>query len=451
MVGTSFTFNSTQWSDDRRMCTFTYDLHTDEQQFTLNETIMFPEEMHDTPLMQRLTRALHLALGISYYKSFVSPRISHPYAMDDSEAAFWNSVYVNGLGEFLLKNNLNADVLARFEAQDGITLPDATAKLDVSKALLGIGGGKDSIVAGELLKSLEVDLTGFVLATGEQRGQTESVARVMGIDLLAIERRIDRQIIEINTLEGAYNGHVPISLIFALCGCMLAAQSGSGNVVVANEASASLPQAMHDGQPINHQWSKSLEFERLFQEFITTQIANDLHYFSAIRPLTSLGVMQIFSEYKQYFDVFTSDNSLFKLEPGERDHPRWSLDSPKSLSSYILLAPFVSDDELIHIFGRNFLDEDRLQELFISLLGRSSRQVLDCVGTPDELLFSLQLLERDGRFTDSALMKRARDEGLFKDISKVGMQPKLLDEQAFPESIANALIQRIENMVENDV
>ncbi len=448
MTGTSFSYVSTAWSGDRRTCVFNYEIHTSSKSFALSESLSFPKSIDDTPLIQRLTRALHIALGISYYKAFVPPRITHPYSMDDNEAAFWNTVYVNGLGEFLLKNNLKRDVLARFEVQDGINHEDSTQQLKSNGVMLGIGGGKDSIVAGELLKSLDLEISGFVLATGEQLGQTKEVADVMGTELQAIERRIDRQIIDINKMDGAFNGHVPISLIFALCGCVLAAQSSIGNVVVANEASASLPQAMHDGQPINHQWSKSIEFERLFQEFIYSYVSPQLHYFSAIRPLTSLGVMKLFATQQKYFEVFTSDNSLFRLKPGIREHPRWSLDSPKSLSSYILLAPHLQEAELNKIFGRNFLNENSLQELFISLLGRSSRQVLDCVGTPNELLFSLQQLEKSGRFTDSSLMARARNEGLFKDISLLDSQPLIEDEQAFPKWISEGLTRRINERLE---
>ena len=50
----------------------------------------------------------------------------------------------------------------------------------VGGAILGIGGGKDSIVAGELLKGCSLPFDGFVMATGEQRGQAQAVADIMG-------------------------------------------------------------------------------------------------------------------------------------------------------------------------------------------------------------------------------------------------------------------------------
>jgi hypothetical protein len=440
MIGKIFKFVDTSWNVERTIATFRYRIETSEQSFDLAETLELPFPAPDNSVVSNVIRSLHLALGISYYKSFVPPEFVHPYAMDENEAAFWNTVYINGLGEFLYNNKLDAGQLASFTEQKGLERSPQQPALDwTSEALLGIGGGKDSIVAGELLRKIGVEPTGFVLATGEILGQTRAVTDVMKASLIPIKRQLDLQILEINKLEGAYNGHIPISLIFALCGCLLAASRGSKYVVVANEASASIPQVKWQGNTVNHQWSKSLEFERLFQEYVHAYISEELSYFSAIRPLTSLGVARLFSEYKDYFPVFTSDNSVFRIKQGERDHPRWSGDSPKSLSSFILLAPWMDDDELMRTFGRNFLDKPELEELFVSLLGRSNTPILDCVGTPDELLYSLQKLHTQKRFIDSALMQKAVNEGLVANGKSTVDAELITDEQAFPEELADKL------------
>ena len=438
MKGVSFSFDSTSWNDDRTTVSFTYTIETDQRSFDLLETLEFPMAIPDNPGTQRLIKALHLALGISYYKAFIPPEITHPYQMSESEAAFWNTVYQNGLGEFLYKNNLPLDRLATFEVQDGIGFEKSTLDLEES-ALLGIGGGKDSIVAGELLKDLTIPVDGFVLASGEILGQSIMVADVMNIDLNAVKRSLDLQILDINKLEGAYNGHIPISLVFALSGCLLAAAKNSKYVVVANEASSSIPQASWQGMQVNHQWSKSLEFERLFQEYLKREVDPNLNYFSAIRPLTSLGVAKVFTQYPSYFSVFTSDNSVFRIKQTDRDHPRWSQDSPKSLSSYILLSPYMTDEQLHNTFGRKFLDMPELEQLFISLLGRSNTPILDCVGTPNELLYSLQELHRQNRFADAALMQKAVREGLIANEKSEVQAEEITDESSFPTELNDKL------------
>lgn len=405
MTGKTFNYLDTSWNADRTVVSFRYSIETDEQKFELLETLELPLSAPDTSIVSNIVRGLHLALGISYYKAFIPPEIIHPYAMDDKETAFWNNVFTNGLGEFVRHNKLDSDQIAKFSAQTGKENTVNSTEIWDSKALLGIGGGKDSIVAGEILRDADVESEGFVLATGEILGQTQSVAEAMNINLLSIKRNLDHKILEINKLDGSYNGHTPISLIFALTGCLLAACKQYKYVIVANEASASIPHAEWQGKSINHQWSKSLEFEELFQKYVHANISPDLTYFSAIRPLNSVQIAKIFSDYPKYFEVFTSDNSVFKINQEERRHPRWSTESPKSLSSYILLAPWIDDQNLLNIFGSDFLGKPELETLFLSLLGLNDTPVLDCVGTPDELLLSLGKLRSQKRFTDSSLMK----------------------------------------------
>jgi len=443
MIGKLFSYVDTAWNDDRTIVSFRYIVETDEKSFELEETLELPVSAPNNELIEQITRSIHLALGISYYKAFIPPELTHPYAMDENEAAFWNSVYRNGLGEFLFKNQLPADKLAQFHEQKGKLMAESDQDLE-DTALLGIGGGKDSIVAGELLKAIGLESKGFVLATGETLGQAKAVADIMNIPMQPIKRQLDLQILDINKMEGSYNGHVPISLTFALTGCLLAACESSKYVIVANESSASIPQVKWGGQNVNHQWSKSLDFEVMFQKYVHDYISTDMQYFSAIRPLSSLAIAKIFSKYPQYFEVFTSDNSVFKIKQGQRTHPRWSTDSPKSLSSYILLAPYLSDDELMQTFGRDFLDMPELEELFVSLLGRSNTPILDCVGTPDELLYSLQVLHNANRFSSSALMKKAVAEGLFNRVNQVSQNVKVIDTHAIPEKISKKLISEME-------
>jgi UDP-N-acetyl-alpha-D-muramoyl-L-alanyl-L-glutamate epimerase len=409
-----FAYTQFRVGDDRRTVYFDYLLLRGGREHKLTETIEFPVPLLDSPEQRRSLRALHLALGVSYYKMFLPPTIVQPYAMDQAEAGFWNDIWRHGLGEFLYVNKLSADRLATFTAQDGQSFAGETAG-EAHGALLGIGGGKDSIVAGELLKDLSVPVTGFVMATGEQLGQTASVARAMGVELHAIKRQIDRQLLELQEQPGGYKGHVPISLIFGLVGTALAIATGSAHVVVANEASASIPRVMNGEQAVNHQWSKSFGFEKELQRFVRESIATNVTYFSAIRQLTSIGVAKLFARLPQYFEVFTSDNFVFRMDPARRPSGRWSLESPKSLSSYLLLAPWLADDEMQRIFTIDFLNEASLENLFLSLVGAGGEPPLDCVGTVEELTLSVNLLAQADRYTDTVLMKLARERGVIRE------------------------------------
>jgi hypothetical protein len=112
MIGQKFIITDAGWRDDRRVAFFCYKIVTDEKTFDLEEIIEFPAQIPESVESEKLLRALHIALSVSYYKAFVPPVIEHPYQMDDAEAEFWNTVYLNGLGEFLYTNSLSSSVLA---------------------------------------------------------------------------------------------------------------------------------------------------------------------------------------------------------------------------------------------------------------------------------------------------------------------------------------------------
>jgi hypothetical protein len=446
MDDATFLYKNFRISDDQRTVFFDYAISHDSSEYQLSESLTFPVQLERTKQQLSTLRALHLALGISYYKIFVAPQIKHPYQMDEAEAEFWNDVWEHGLGEFLYVNQLSPDKLARFTAQDGTTVggtDDTNSGREA--AILGIGGGKDSVVAGELLKKINLAVSGFVMATGEQLGQAKAVADTMEIPLHIVERSLDKQLLTLQELPGAYKGHIPISLIFGLVGTVLAAATDSAYVVVANEASASIPRVTWEHGAVNHQWSKSFEFEQELQSYIHNYIA-PITYCSAIRELTSVAVAKLFAALPQYFEVFTSDNSVFRIDPSKRPNARWSLESPKSLSSFILLAPWLREEDMIRTFGRDFLNEASLETLFWELTGQQDHPPLDCVGTVEELVLSLNLAVAQGKFADSALLRLARERDVIYERDWQAILTQMLSlqaEQALPEAIQSAVHQAL--------
>jgi hypothetical protein len=442
MTEDAFIYKDFVVAEDSQTVNFNYAIRLSTSEYNLTETLKFPVSLKETTSQKASLRALHIALGVSYYKIFVSPIIQHPYDMDQSEADFWNDVWVNGLGEFLYVNKLPVGRIAKFKPQSGILIRDAFDESTyANKAILGIGGGKDSIVAGELMKECGIELNGFVMATGEQLGQAKAVADTMGVALAVVERNLDKQLLELQEMPDAHKGHIPISLIFGLVGAAIGIANSNAYVVVANEASSSLPRIKDN--PVNHQWSKSYKFEQSLQKFIKGYISTNLTYFSAVRPLTSVAIAKIFANYSQYFEVFTSDNYVFRIDPAKRPNSRWSLESPKSLSSFILLAPWLNEVDMLRTFGRNFLNETSLERLFLELTGQSGHPPLDCVGTVEELVLSLNLIAKQYKFSDSHLIKLALERKIIdpdKDWkAELSNMLVLQSEQAFPITLEKNL------------
>jgi len=417
------------------------------------ERYTFPSRLPENASVDALLRFLHLAAGTSYYKLFIPGCIQHPYQISDEESSFWDSVYQHGFREFIYTNRLDADRVAVFPKRGFNDIPPATHQDSSNQSvLLGIGGGKDSVVAGELLKSLGYPVEGFVVTNSNVPPQVEGVADQMGVNLLVIEREIDGRLRELTGRSDAFNGHVPVSAIFAIIGCLVAVSRGHGFITVGNESSASIPNTRWKSLEINHQWSKSLHFEKLLQERLET-LGSQASYFSPIRPLNAVSVAAMFSKLDGYFHVFTSDSSGFRLDLKTRPMSRWSLGSAKSLSSYILLLPWVEEQELWSVFERDFLDESSLSSMMSRLLGASSKLALECVGTPSELRLSIEAALAQGKCKNSQLVHIALDKGLVS--RREGALDRLTEQlapseiHAFPPRLTDDLLRGLKESLDD--
>src|SRR5258708_9148184 len=107
----SFSYQAFSVEADHRTVSFTYALTRNTQTYQLSEVLTFPVDLKDTPEQAASLRAIHLALGVSYYKIFTPNTMAHPYRMDANEAAFWNDVWRNGLVQFLYVTKLSPDIL----------------------------------------------------------------------------------------------------------------------------------------------------------------------------------------------------------------------------------------------------------------------------------------------------------------------------------------------------
>ena len=124
--------------------------------------------------------------------------------------------------------------------------------------MVPIGGGKDSMVLIEALRPLRPRL----LAVNPHPLVVELAAQA-GLELLVVRRTISPRLWP-STPAGALNGHVPITAIVSLIAVAAGSVYGYDTVAMAIERSASEETVSVDGVPVNHQYSKSLEFELLF-------------------------------------------------------------------------------------------------------------------------------------------------------------------------------------------
>lgn len=390
-------------------------------QFT--ETIILPYIPRNTKQtsLRKFLEPLHIVLGISYYKLYCPPHITTPFLLSREQADFWNTVYKKGLGEFLYKNKLNPEQLAKFPHSKMKVYPARIKTHD--RALLGIGGGKDSIVAAELLKNFNI--TSFLVETQRKDVISERISHAIGRGLLKIQRILDPMLFEKH--EGAYNGHIPISAVYAFLGLLSAALYEYKYVIVANEQSSNFGNLRYHGEVINHQWSKSAEFEILLQEYTRKYITPDITYFSILRRFYEIRIAQMFAEHKNYFSLFTSCNRSFSVFK-ERSDSLWCGECPKCAFAFLILAPFLGKKELLGIFQKNLFAKDSLVPLFQNLLGFGKLKPFDCVGTFEEAQASLFLSSK--KFKNDVVVKAflpkiKKPQDLVKKVFKTVATPTL--------------------------
>jgi hypothetical protein len=312
-------------------------------------------------------------------------------------AAFVERVYINGLGEFAFENKL--------QLQHRIHIPcspepeqDPTATL-MPGTVVALGGGKDSLVSVETMRQAQV---GFRVISVGQSTLIDEVADATGVEHIRIGRRLSPVLFQLND-AGAYNGHVPISAILAGIMSAGALLYGYDRVVMSNEHSAEAANlVLDDGFEVNHQFSKSLRFEKDFQQLIKHQVLPGLSYFSLLRPLSELEIARRFAELHQYHRTFSSCNANFRLaNEGDR---RWCRNCPKCRFVFLALAPFLEPEAMVGIFGSNLLDDPDQLTGYRELLGLAGFKPFECVGEIDESRAALMALAEDPRWQDDQVI-----------------------------------------------
>lgn len=414
----SFAFTSYVFDPKKKRIVFNYKISFQKRRpLTFTETILLPQTPNlkhiNKKLIKKLLESLHMVLGISYYKFYCPKNVKLPYQLSKKEAEFWNVVYRKGLGEFFYRNKLNPNISPKFPFKKNVKNISYAIPLISHKSLVGIGGGKDSIVVAELLKRKGIDFATFSVETDRRSQLINEVSKLVGKKHLVIQRKLDEKVHD----KHPYNGHVPISAIYAFLGLFSSVLYGYTYVIVGNEYSSNfgnikyLPAGRQGkGVEINHQWSKSFEFEQLFQDYVKSFITGDVQYFSLLRRFYEIRVSKLFTQHgKKYFKHFSSCNRNFSTA-NRLGGGLWCNECPKCVFTFTMLSAFLPKKELLNIFGKNLYRQRALLPIFKDILGFGKMKPFDCVGTFEEAQSTLFLAKNHYKndFIVRQLSKRAK-------------------------------------------
>jgi hypothetical protein len=417
----------------------------DVEKFT--ETFDLPLEpgvVADEAAVEPLLDLLHWVAGVSYYKMAAPPAVSCEIGSPPpAAAAYLDALYSEGLGEFAYENRHRLPRLPRPAFPRRPPEPSAVVprrRAEPKRVLVPVGGGKDSVVALEIVKRSGVDCSLFVVNALEPMRRTAEVADV---PMLEVKRGLPLDAFRRLNAAGALNGHVPITAIIACVALLTAELNGYDAVALANERSASSGNLVYDGVEVNHQFSKSARAELLLRA-AAAETGAQADIFSLLRPASELAIARAFaSRLGEYHHAFTSCNLNFQTDAARRGSEPWCRDCPKCRFVYLMLAPFMEPDALAEIFGGAMLDDERQYEGFALLTATGGHKPFECVGEEDESLAAIELLDGRPEWRDQVVVRRLVAEALEvqgRDSARIDGFLRLSEDHAVPSPLIDELL-----------
>ncbi len=349
----------------------------------------------DSKTAQAIIFNLGMVELISYWKCACPKKVIVECGhLHERDINWWKKLYFNGLSEFFYINKIETDAdsfmeLVTNEEMHSHLEPEIYNCLDYN--LITVGGGKDSCVTTALLKNFGDNNKFFTVNDQQARTDTVLAAGYGEDDIVKTYRTIDKNLLKLNA-EGFLNGHTPFSAIVAFLSLYCAYIIGAKNIVLSNESSANESNLI--GAEVNHQYSKSYEFECDFSSYVRRNIFDGIEYFSLLRPFSELQIAKQFAALPEFHNSFRSCNRGSKQNI-------WCGECAKCLFVFSILAPFMNYDRLVEIFGKDILDDENLKADFDGLAGFTELKPFECVGTRSEFQFALnalcEKLENEGK------------------------------------------------------
>ena len=393
--------------------------------------------------------------SFSYIKLFCSPKLIIKLgAFYSREIEFYQDLFMQGMGEYFYVNKIDyttenffeitvctlidkvcgKDIkessadnstlgsvdlrdLDREEREDGVAnLTAGGSSLPTIKAaLIPFAGGKDSFLTLSLFRdskkanSIEMKRIGIFtlnpilrvkeILTDKEFNYLSDFNEVVFVN---VERSLDPLLLELNR-EGYLNGHTPFSALLAMIGSFAASLYGFTDLVLSNEASSNQGNVIFLNKFINHQYSKSLDFEKKFNQLLKDTFNTNLNYFSLLRSFDERKITEKFSVDEYAITHFLSCNRGARLN-------KWCCGCPKCLSVFIILSEKIGVEKVVKIFGQNLLDLAELEEIFLELIGRGEKKPFECVGTFEETRASLQHIVEEIEAENLPLLLRKYQE-----------------------------------------
>ncbi len=328
--------------------------------------------------LKRLTNWVAIVSALGLFSVEYFDYLKTDFELTDEEAAFFEKLIFFGLGEFRYINKIAVNKKVKVLGKHLETKPSQSKAPDstLQHPLLLNGGGKDGSVSALLLGAAGINFTWF------QRGNSvaqDNVRKQWNAPAIIVERQLDPK-----RMNRKYSGHRPMSAGIAFLAVLSAYLYGFDSVIASNELSANEGNFTLEGFLINHQYSKSMEFENDIQTLLTL-FGIEVSYFSALRPLHELQIALIAAQLEdKQLAAITSCNNGTKTG-------KWCLKCPKC-AFVVLTITAASNSAAEEIWGYQVINNPSLLPYLKALLDPKIDKPFECVGTLDECQLAAYLI-----------------------------------------------------------
>jgi CDGSH-type Zn-finger protein len=355
------------------------------------------------------------------------------------QCEWFKKLYYYGLGEFFYTNGIDIsyndfmNITCDYE-EEGITYN--SREEDYIGNIIPVGGGKDSVVSLEILKNTTRNYC-FLLNPKKDSLECIEMSGYTNDKVIEVYRTIDPNLIKLNN-EGYLNGHTPFSALLAFITYFMAYLTRTKYIALSNESSANESNVV--GTKVNHQYSKSYEFENDFYNYTMKYLDKNIKYFSLLRPISELQIAMLFSHYEKYHHVFKSCNVGSKNQ-----NWNWCCECAKCLFVYIVLSPFLYKERLVNIFHEDLFEKERYLNTFKELCGFSNNKPFDCVGTYEEVNYAIKttIKSLDGQNIKLPYLLQYYKDNYFDTVVDENLLGKFNEENNVPEEYKNILEQEV--------
>lgn len=351
---------------------------------------------------------LGMAVLCYVWMGFLTPSIlvtaaRHPLSED--QLAFWRTVLLEALREHFCVNGIRSfdgrggleDLKLISGGADGAgffadcMIPTDTETDEardsedvVPRVLVPMGAGKDSTVAWEILTQAGCEKRWFFLE-GESR-EYSRCWRYRALGAASGAPNVDDVLVAaFDWPTGAFTrasnqalslaGH-PWACIVCFAASVVALIHGYRHVAVGNERSAGLGNGIAwEGVEVNHQWDKSLAFERAAHTYLKHHCSGLINYFSVLTPLWDVQVGLLFGHLcSRYLPLILSCN-----RPIGAGATRWCAVCPKCAFVVVILGAFFPVNDVRAVFGDDLFETAAVAVQLDLLAGLGSDAALDDV------------------------------------------------------------------------